>query len=98
MTIVKRWQLAKSDFDHGDYLWLKKYAHHFDIKQSTETFTAYGRDIQFTGKTCIYVQTITQAQENMLQLKYGNGIFLLQIVTVAPGHTYHDEYGTITSF
>ena len=97
MKQVKRWQLNKTTFAEDDFLWLKKYSHHVDVKNDIQTFEVFGgRQFQVAGRRDVYVQTITEEQENMLHLKYGSQLWLLSTMMINENQIYQDEYGTIT--
>lgn len=97
MKLIKRWQLNKSTFEQDDYIWLKRYSHWVDVKSDIQTYDVFpGRQIQVAGKSEIYIQTATQEQQDMLQLKYGDILFLLSQTWVGEGQIIQDAYGIIT--
>ena len=98
MKTVKRWLLNQQTFDQSDHVWLSKWADYFHVKRNTIPCETYGGTVHVAGELQIIVQTSTHEQENMLQLKYGKDLYLLNVLVVEPGQIYQDQYGTITSF
>jgi hypothetical protein len=96
MKLIKRWQLNKTTVDEADVLWLRKYSRKLDVKNDVREFETHGKTFQYHNKMDIFVQTETREQENMLQLKYGNLLFLMTQTWIAPGQVLQDHYGTIT--
>ena len=77
MRLYKTWILDKADFNEADYLWCKKYANTIkvDIDQGTGFYN--GQVFHYPKGKMIIVETVTQEQQDMLHLKYGNMLLLM---------------------
>lgn len=95
MLQVKRWKLFQDDITTDDYLWITKLKCIVDIKNHTADVPWYGGTHQMHVRRDILIQTTTQKQEDMLQLKYGKNLLLMSMVVGASGTTLIDDYGTI---
>jgi hypothetical protein len=95
---VKRWLLNQQTFDQSDQVWLSKWTDYFDTKRNNTIYETYNGRVHVAGELQIIVQTSTPNQENMLQLKYGRDLYLLNVLAMYPGQVYQDQYGTVTSF
>ena len=97
ITTVKRWMLALPNFTEADYKWCKKYSHDLQVKTPTSDFEIYGKRYAYaSGFPEIIIQTTTQEQEDMLQLKYSGSLYLLNVIAMTENTYYQDEYGPIT--
>ena len=77
MKLFKTWILCKDDFDESDYLWCKKYANTVKVDYENGTGFYNGQVFYYAKNRTITVETVSQEQENMLHLKYGNMLLLM---------------------
>ena len=84
--VFRTWML-NSDYNIGedDFKWLKAFDIPIRIDRPSHTFdTAAGRQHTVYGKATYTLDTTTDKQRNMLMLKYGDQIVLLQEEYVMP--------------
>ena len=77
MRLYKTWILNKDDFNESDYLWCKKYANTVKVDYENGSGFYNGQVFYYAKNRMITVETVTQEQEDMLHLKYGNMMLLM---------------------
>lgn len=81
----RTWSLQQDTVGEDDFKWLKA----FDIPIRVDTpekkfYTANGRAYTVYGKPLYTLDTTTDKQRDMLVLKYGNDVVLIQEETLLP--------------
>ena len=77
MKLYKTWLIDKPDFNEADLLWCRKYADSVQVNQDRDKVIVNGMPVYFAKGRTITVETVTQKQENMLQLKYSPMLLLV---------------------
>lgn len=82
----RTWMLLQETVDESDFKWLMAFDIPIRIDKPEQTFTtASGRSHTIYGKATYTLDTHTDKQRDMLVLKYGNNIMLIQEEIVLPG-------------
>jgi hypothetical protein len=81
----RTWML-KSSYVIGedDFIWLKAFGIPIRIEADRQTFDTPNGTYRYAGHRTITLDTTTDKQRNMLMLKYGSDIVLLQEEHVLP--------------
>lgn len=84
----RTWMLLQETVDESDFKWLMAFDIPIRIDKPEQTFsTASGRSHTIYGKATYTLDTHTDKQRDMLVLKYGTQVLLLQEETVMPNST-----------
>lgn len=82
----RTWLLLQDTVDESDYKWLNAFDIKIRIDQPTHEFTTTSGGVhKIAGKLTITLDTTTDRQRDMLVLKYGNSVVLIQEEIVLPG-------------
>ena len=83
----RTWMLMVDSVDESDFKWLKAFDIPIRIEQPSHTFdTINGKSTHTVmGKPTYTLDTTTDKQRDMIVLKYGNQVLLIQEEHVLPG-------------
>ena len=82
----RTWMLLQEEVGEADFKWCTAFGIPMRIEKPEHTFdTVGGRTHTVYGKPTITLDTTTDKQRDMLVLKYGNNIMLVQEDHVLPG-------------
>ena len=82
----RTWMLLQETVDESDFKWLKAFDIPIRVDAPEHSFTTLsGGAHTVRGKPTYTLDTTTDKQRDMLVLKYGNSIMLLQEEIVMPG-------------
>lgn len=95
MIRVKRWVLNRTDLEEHDFLWIKGIGARIDCTIRQVPWAMGNVAYTVAGNKEIVITTITDRQENMIQLKYSTDLVLGTVFHVSPGEQIRDNWGVI---
>jgi hypothetical protein len=78
---TKVWHLAVNNLDASDIVWLEGLGVNVEIENLNRTVVQDGKKVIYAYGVTIDVTTTCDEQETLLQLKYGNLLFLKSMNT-----------------
>lgn len=81
----RTWILFQDSIDAADFKWLNGLSIPITVEQNPIEINSNGVNYQVAGRAVYSLDTTTDKQRDMLVLKYGDSVLLVQEETVAPG-------------